>query len=126
LHGGKLSRRWKPEQAMTRDDIRRLALMLPEAEEAGHHGIPSFRVAGKIFSTIHLDHPRMMVKLAPEDQHNLSEAHAGVVAPVPGYWGRKGSAFVFFERADEALVSLALDLAWRNVATKRLAARPRP
>jgi|SRR5580704_13311942 hypothetical protein len=107
---------------MTRDDIRRLALMLPEAEEAGHHGIPSFRVAGKIFSTIHLDHSRMMVKLAPEDQHNLSEAHPGLVEAVPGYWGRKGSTFVFFERADEALITLVLDLAWRHVAPKRLAA----
>ncbi len=105
---------------MTRDDVRRLALALPKAEEAGHHGIPSFRVAGKIFSTIHLDRPRMMVKLAPEDQHNLSEAHPGVVEPVPGYWGRKGSTFVFFEGADEALIRLALDLAWRNVAPKRL------
>jgi hypothetical protein len=110
---------------MTRDDVRRLALMLPEAEEAGHHGIPSFRVAGRIFSTIHLDHPRMMVKLAPEDQHNLSEAHPGVVEAVPGYWGRKGSTFVFFERADEALITLVLDLAWRNVAPKRLAAAAR-
>ena len=107
---------------MTRDDISHMALALPEAEEAGHHGIPSFRVAGKIFSTIHLDHPRMMVKLAPEDQHNLTEAHPGVVEPVPGYWGRKGSTFVFFERANEALIKLVLDLAWRNVAPKRLAA----
>jgi hypothetical protein len=105
---------------MTRDDIRRLALALPEAEEADHHGIPSFRVAGKIFLTIHIEHPRMMVKLAPEDQHNLSAAHSGVVEPVPGYWGRKGSTFVFFERADEALAKLALDLAWCNVAPKRL------
>jgi hypothetical protein len=105
---------------MTRDDIRRLALMLPEADEAGHHGIPSFRVAGKIFSTIHIDHPRMMVKLNAEDQHNLSGAHPGVVEPVAGYWGRKGSTFVFFERADEALVKLVLDLAWRNVAPRRL------
>jgi hypothetical protein len=44
-----------------------------------------------------------------------------VVEPVPGFWGRKGSTFVFFEGADEALVKLALDLAWRNVAPKRLA-----
>jgi hypothetical protein len=105
---------------MTRDDIRRLALTEPEAEEIDHHGIPSFRVAGKIFSTIHVVQPRMMVKLAPEDQHNLSQAHPGTIEPVPGYWGRKGSTFVFFEGADEALIKLLLDLAWRNVAPKRL------
>ncbi|MEJ0066142.1 MAG: MmcQ/YjbR family DNA-binding protein [Caulobacteraceae bacterium] len=38
------------------DDIRRLALALPEAVEADHHGMPSFRVRGKIFSTIHVAH----------------------------------------------------------------------
>jgi hypothetical protein len=70
---------------MTRHDIRRLALALPETEEAGHHGIPSFRVGGRIFCTIHLDHPRIMVKLATEDQHNLTEAHPGVIEAVPGY-----------------------------------------
>ena len=46
----------------------------------------SFRVGGKILCTIQLDQPRMMVKLDAEDQHNLAEAHPGVVEPVPGYW----------------------------------------
>jgi hypothetical protein len=102
------------------DEVRRLALALPEAVEAEHHGMPSFRVAGKIFCTIHQDHPRIMVKLAPEDQDNLAAGHPGVVEPVPGYWGRKGSTFVWREKADAALVEMLLGLAWRNVAPKRL------
>jgi len=107
-----------------RDDIRRLALALPEADEADHHGIPSFRVAGeKIFCTVHLEQPRLMVKLEPEDQRNLADAHPGVVEPVPGYWGRKGSTFVWFERADEALVATLLGMAWGNVAPARLRAK---
>jgi len=101
-------------------DIRRLALELPETEEADHHGMASFRVAGKIICTIHVDQPRMMVKLDAEDQHNLTEAHPGVVAPVPGYWGRKGSTFVAYEQADEDLVRSLLWLAWTNVAPKKL------
>jgi hypothetical protein len=109
---------------MTRDDIRRLALALPEAAEADHHGIPSFRVAGKIFCTLHLETPRMMVKLDPEDQANLVAGHPGVVEPVPGYWGRKGSTFVLHERADETLVAALLRLAWAGVAPKRLRERP--
>jgi hypothetical protein len=102
------------------DAVRRLALDLPQAVEADHHGMPSFRVAGKIFCTIHQDHPRIMVKLAREDQDNLAAGHPGVVEPVPGYWGRKGSTFVWRERADAALVEMLLGLAWRNVAPKRL------
>jgi len=103
-------------------DIRRLALALPEAIEADHHGIPSFRVGGKIFCTVHQDRPRMMVKLDPEDQRNLADAHPAVVEPVPGYWGRKGSTFVWYERAEPALVETLLGMAWSNVAPKRLKA----
>jgi hypothetical protein len=103
------------------DDIRRLALALPEAIEADHHGIPSFRVGGKIFCTLHLAQPRMMVKLDPEDQRNLSEGHPGVVEPVPGYWGRKGSTFVAYEPADETLIERLLEMAWTGAAPARLA-----
>jgi hypothetical protein len=106
----------------TADDVRRLALSLPESVEAGHHGIPSFRVRGKIFCTIHTATPRMMVKLDPEDQRNLAEAHPGVVEAVPGYWGRKGSTFVAYKRADAALIRTLLDMAWTNVAPAKLRA----
>ena len=105
---------------MTPDDIRRIALSFPGAEEADHHGMPSFRVGGKIFATLHMAHPRMMAKLDPEDQHNLAEAHPGVVEPVPGAWGRKGSTFLWYGQADEALVRLMLDLAWRGRAPRRI------
>lgn len=108
---------------MTPGDIRSIALGLPQAAEADHHGIPSFRVAGKIFCTIHLKLPRMMVKLDAEDQANLTAGHPGVVEPVPGYWGRKGSTFVWYEKADRALIEALLQMAWLNVAPKAIAAR---
>ncbi|HLI65012.1 MAG TPA: MmcQ/YjbR family DNA-binding protein [Caulobacteraceae bacterium] len=109
----------------TPEEIRRLALAMPGAEEADHHGIASFRVGGKIFCTLHVAQPRLMAKLSNEDQHNLVAAHPGVVEAVPGYWGRKGSTFIWHENADGALLALAIDLAWRNVAPKRLSATGR-
>ena len=105
---------------MTQDLIRRLALELPETVQADHHGKAAFVVAGKIVCTLHTDQPRMMVKLEPEDQHNLAAAHPGVIEPVPGYWGRKGSTFVRYERADETLLRMLLWMAWTKVAPKRL------
>ena len=105
-------------------DIRAIALALPEAVEADHHGFPSFRVAGKIFCTLREDRPRMMVKLKLEHQHNFVEAHPGVIDPVPGYWGRKGSTYVDYEALDRTLIATLVQLAWMSVAPTRLT-RPR-
>ena len=103
---------------LTRDDVRKAALALPEAYEEALFDIPSFRVNKKIFCTIHLDQPRIMLKLDPEDQHNLSDGEA--IQPVPGHWGRGGSTFVYYEQlAPERLPDL-MRLAWANVAPKRL------
>ena len=102
------------------EDVRRLALALPEAVEQDHHGMPSFRVAGKIFATLRDGPPRLMVKLDPEDQHNLCEAHPEAIEPVPGGWGRRGSTFVRYDVVDEDLAAMLLSLAWARVAPKRL------
>ena len=102
------------------ETVRDLALALPEAVEADHHGFPSFRVGGKIFATLKTEPARLMVKLDPEDQLNLCEGHPGVIAPVPGYWGRKGSTFVDYGRADEELLRSLLHIGWTRIAPKRL------
>jgi predicted DNA-binding protein (MmcQ/YjbR family) len=108
------------------DDIRRLALALPEAVEADHHGVPSFRVRGKIFVILNPGLQRMTVKLDPEDQRNLAEAHPGAIEPVPGYWGRTGSTFVRYEQADETLISTLLAMAHAGLAPKRTSRKRAP
>lgn len=109
--------------SLSHDDVRRMALALPEAEEADHHGMASFRVRGKIFCTLR-EVPRMMVKLDPEDQHNLSAAHPGVIEPAPGTWGRRGSTLVWFDQVDKAMAAGLLRMAWTQVAPKRLLHAP--
>jgi YjbR len=62
---------------MTPEDFRRLALNLPKAEEHAHHGIPDFRVRGKIFATLGWpDLAWAMVKLTPEEQEILGSRTA--------------------------------------------------
>lgn len=100
--------------------VRAAALAEPRAVEMDHHGAPSFRVGGKIFATLRREPPRLMVKLDPEDQANLAQGYPGIVAPVPGYWGRKGSTFVDYERADAELLDVLLRLAWSRIAPKAL------
>lgn len=103
---------------LTPDDIRKAALALPEAYEAPHFDMPSFRVGKRIFCTIHWDHPRMMLKLTPEDQQNLSDGV--VIEPVPGHWGRTGSTLVWYQKLDAARLPDLMRLAWATVAPKRL------
>jgi predicted DNA-binding protein (MmcQ/YjbR family) len=103
---------------LTRDDIRRVALSMPEAHEEPHFHMASFRVAGKIFCTLHDPEPRIMLKLDPEDQRNLSDG--GVIEPVPGAWGKHGSTFVWFERLEPERLPNLVRLAWTHVAPKRL------
>ena len=105
---------------MNSDDVRTLALALPESVEADHHGFPSFRVRGKIFCTLRPGTSRLMVKLDGEDQRNFCEAHPEAIEPVPGYWGRKGSTFVDCSAVDEPTVVTLLRLAWTAVAPKSL------
>jgi hypothetical protein len=103
---------------LTPDDVRRAALALPEAYEAPHFDIASFRVGKKIFCTIHVKEPRIMLKLDPEDQAMLCDGDA--IQPVPGHWGKGGSTFVYYEKLDPARLPGLMRTAWATVAPKRL------
>jgi hypothetical protein len=108
---------------MLPDDVRALALMLPDVSEGAHMGHPDFRVAGKIFATVWPDEERAVVKLSPEMQAVMVEAEPDVFEPVPGSWGRRGSTRISLPDVDEQTLRSALLAAWRTVAPARLVAR---
>lgn len=103
---------------MSREQIRQLALALPEAVERDHHGRPSFRVASRIFATL------------------WDERHVNVLLDEPGirtavqtnpascrefWWGKRLRAVqVDLSRVDPALVSELLADAWEQKSPKRL------
>ena len=93
---------------------------MPEAYEAAHFNLTSFRVARKIFCTMAADSPRIMLKFDPEDQRNLVADDPAAIQPVPGYWGQKGSTYIQFGQVDEARLASLMRLAWATVAPKRL------
>lgn len=64
-----------------------------------------------------------MLKLDPEDQRNLADGRPGVVEPVPGYWGKNGSTFVWFEQIEATDLADLMRMAWAQVAPKSLQAR---
>jgi hypothetical protein len=106
---------------MTRDDFRRIAMGLPEATEGEHMQTMDFRVRGRIFATFGpRDQSLAVVKLTPDQQGVLCAAEPRMFSPIPGGWGRKGWTHVTLEATDEATLTSALTMAWRNVAPKRL------
>jgi hypothetical protein len=99
------------------DDLRRLALALPEAEEKSHFDKPDFRVRGTIFAS--LKNPRIaVVKLTREQQEVMAAAEPEIFSAVAGGWGVKGWTEIYLEFADEPALKSALVSAWRNVVPK--------
>ncbi len=105
---------------MKLDDVRALALSLPEAQEVDHFGKPSFRVRGKIFATLWVKEERAVLKLSLEEQDSLSQAQPTIFAVTP--WGHQGWTSVELARVDAALFKELLLGAWRRVAPKRVVA----
>ena len=72
---------------MTPEDVRGLALGLPEVVERDHHGFPSFRVGarGRIFATL----PTVEVLRVMLDEGPILEAVAQWPWCREGWWGKK-------------------------------------
>jgi hypothetical protein len=107
---------------MLPDDVRALALLLPEVIEGAHMGHPDFRVGGKIFATLWIDEDRVVVKLTPEVQAVLTDAEPSVFEPISGSCGMRGWTNVDLVEADEETLRSALLAAWRTVAPPGLIA----
>jgi hypothetical protein len=109
---------------LTPDDFRRLALDMPGAVEAAHMGHPDFRANGRIFATLHTGDTFGMVKLTPEEQHELMKTEPEMFAPSPGAWGRQGCTNVRLSVARIDAVRGAMLLAWEHVQEKSARKRP--
>ena len=74
---------------VTGDEVRRIALALPEAVEQDHHGRPSFRVGGKIFATL-WDDRHLNVMLDEPGILTAVQTRPGVCAE--RWWGKRLAA----------------------------------
>ena len=99
---------------------RALALALPGATEADHHGITSFRVGGRIFATVpDVGHIRIMVD---ESEIRAAAAENPDICE-PFYWGKRlASVVVSLKPASAALVHELLTEAWIRKAPRGLTA----
>ena len=106
----------------TFDDVRRIALALPQTEERVTWETDiTFRVRDKIFAIGGEGADRVSVKASLETQAELIDLDPETFAS-SAYVGRFGWVTVDLDRVDPALLSSLIREAWRRTAPKRLAA----
>jgi hypothetical protein len=106
----------------TFDDVRRIAMALPEAEEIVTWETDiTFRVRSKIFAIGGEGADRVSIKQSPETQAELIDFDPETFQS-SAYVGRFGWVTVDLGRVDPALLEQLLRTAWRRTAPKRLTA----
>lgn len=95
---------------------RRMALSLPEVTEQDHHGMPSFRVQGKIFATVP-DARHLHVMLDEFVTHAVVGTHPQACEEL--WWGKRLSGVrVDLDQANRQLLADLFDEAWQRRAPK--------
>jgi hypothetical protein len=98
---------------MDAEDFRQMALSLDGAEEGSHMGAPDFRVGGRIFATLAMQHLGFgNLMLSPALQQVLLAEAPDVFLPIPGGWGRMGATHIRLADASEQQMLKGLQLAW--------------
>lgn len=101
--------------------FRRIALSLPEVTEGSHFSNADFRIAGKIFATLALEHQGYGVLLLTRDQQaGMVQDAPEIFSAVPGGWGEKGATRVSLAKVPADILQAALHIAWSRKAPKRL------
>ena len=108
---------------MLPDEVRILALMLPETVAGAHSGNPDFRVGGRVLATLWVEEARLVLRLSPEDQAALCEAEPDLFTPLDGAWGRRGWTNLDLYECEEETLREALLAAWRVTAPADLVSR---
>ncbi len=106
--------------AVSKAQVRRIALSFENAAEVVHVDRPAFRTPRKIFATLPPKEAAVNLMFDPPTQEFFCEQAPGVIEPLPGGWGRMGMSRCDLSAADEALVHSALK------AAHALANAPRP
>lgn len=101
--------------------FQKLALALPEVEEAPHFDKISFRIRKKIFATLDIPNKRVCMKLSDVDQSVFSTKGKVIVYPVPNKWGKLGWTFFELSKVNKSLCIDALQTAYCEVAPKSMA-----
>ena len=106
----------------TEDDVRRLALALPEVVEKPSYGTPGFRVRDRLFARIHQDGGVLVLWTADMvEKESFIDSEPDVFFTTPHYDGY-AHVLVRLDRVDAARLAELLRLAWEVRAPPALRA----
>ena len=105
----------------TPDDVRELALSLPETVEKSSYGTPGYRVKDKLFARIHQDGVSLVLRI---DRDQREAMHA--TEPAKFYWTSHyenyDAILVGLARVDREELASLLEISWFYVAPTKVAA----
>lgn len=104
---------------MTFDDVRRLALALPEVTEGLSYGTPAFRVRGALLARRHDDEDVLVVRVEAGQQEVLTQLEPETYFITPHYAGYPYVLVRIAQASESGLRGLLTD-AWRLRAPRRL------
>jgi hypothetical protein len=105
----------------TWDDVRKLALALPEAEDSTTYGKPAFKVAGKTFAweSPH-EQGALVLRCDPGERPLMIEAQPETFFATPHYDGYP-MVLVHLDHADTEALADRIEESWLIAAPKKLA-----
>ena len=105
---------------MKLEDVRKLALSLPEVTEEPHFQYTSFRVRGKIIATAPRSGEHAHIFIADEDLERALAIHPSFIEKL--YWGAKVAGVrVLLGKAQPKVIAALLRKAWFRKAPRKLA-----
>ena len=119
----------------TPDDVRLLALAMPESYEDTHRRKPAFRVNKRIFAMLGIEdaaapdgffaplsgsRPVASLTVDREDQLNFAAAYPQAFEPA----GAHGFSYVWLDAIDIDTLALLIRMSWAKAAPKRLSRSP--
>jgi hypothetical protein len=107
---------------VTWEEVRSLALALPEVEEATSYGKPAFRVRGRALAGVSRHEGALWARCDHDERPLLVAAKPDVYRLTPHFERSRGYLLVWLDHATRDDVGDRLEDAWLLVAPKRLAA----
>lgn len=105
---------------MTFDDVRAMALALPQVEESTSYESPAFRIRKRLIARLHDDGASLVVKVDPVQRDALLATRPERFFITPHYEEERTWILVRLDGADPEEVAELLAAAWRRLAPPRI------